>query len=563
MSKSSLLLVALLVAGIPQESAGSGPLRRFLLAVGANSGGADRITLQYAVSDAENFADVMMGMGGVERGDGTVLRQPDLRSFREALANLGPAVSETRAAGGRTEVVVYYSGHADESGLLVGGERFDYMDLRQRMDRIDADVRITVLDACASGAITRLKGGQRRQAFLVDESSDMHGYAFLTSSSVDEAAQESDAIGSSFFTHYLISGMRGAADLSGEGRVTLNEVYQFAFHETLAQTTDTRGGPQHPAYHINLSGTGDVVMTDVRHTSAGLVLPEELQGRFFVRNADKQLVAELYKPSGRSVELGLEPGMYSVHLDRQPDLFLAHIELESGRRLVLREDAFESTDRTEAFLRGPYRWRPDRGALDGLNGRYRLELRFGGWTRGPVEQTGATGGGVGTRVGSWGPMVRVGFSRWFSEDLSLGLDFSAVGEEVKSHVGGDVSNQVLTLSSLFVEARKYVPGATLSSALRPRITAGIGILMASLDGTTVNPSPATVATTMAAMGTRLGGGLDIQISRPFMIGADAALNLFTDFSEPFGGRKNYSGFEGTVGISWLLGKGTETGRRHR
>jgi hypothetical protein len=101
----------------------------------------------------------------------------------------------------------------------------------------------------------------------------MRGHAFLTSSAETEAAQESDRIRASYFTHYLISGFRGAADLSGDGKVTLNEAYQFAFNETLGRTVDTRGGAQHPSYDINLTGTGDVVMTDVRQTTATIVLP--------------------------------------------------------------------------------------------------------------------------------------------------------------------------------------------------------------------------------------------------------------------------------------------------
>jgi uncharacterized caspase-like protein len=68
-------------------------------------------------------------------------------------------------------------------------------------------VRIAVLDACASGAFTRLKGGKPRKAFLVDESASMRGHAFLTSSAATEAAQESDHIGASYFTHYLVSGL--------------------------------------------------------------------------------------------------------------------------------------------------------------------------------------------------------------------------------------------------------------------------------------------------------------------------------------------------------------------
>ena len=131
-----------------------------------------------------------------------------------------------------------------------------------KVDDIPADVRIAILDSCSSGVLTRGKGGTRRAPFLMDTSVDVQGHAFLTSSSEDEVAQESEGLGGSFFTHYLTSGMRGAADASGDGKVTLNEAYQFAFHETLGGTVDTRGGAQHPAYDIQLSGTGDVVMTD-------------------------------------------------------------------------------------------------------------------------------------------------------------------------------------------------------------------------------------------------------------------------------------------------------------
>ena len=144
----------------------------------------------------------------------------------------------------------------------------------------------------------------------------MRGHAFLTSSAESEAAQESDRIRASYFTHYLVSGFRGAADLSGDGKVTLNEAYRFAFDETLGRTVQTRGGAQHPSYDIKLSGTGDVVMTDVRQTTATLVLGEELEGRFFVRTAAQELVVELYKPRGRRVELAVEPGAYDVRVER-------------------------------------------------------------------------------------------------------------------------------------------------------------------------------------------------------------------------------------------------------
>src|SRR5690606_7938624 len=148
-------------------------------------------------------------------------------------------VKSAKKGGARTEALVYYSGHADEKGLLLGTQGVDYRVFRDRMNALGADVRIAVVDACASGALTRMKGGRPVPAFMVDKSAHSQGYAFLTSSSGSEVAQESDRIRGSFFTHALNTGLRGAADASRDGRVTLHEAYQFAYHETLERTAST------------------------------------------------------------------------------------------------------------------------------------------------------------------------------------------------------------------------------------------------------------------------------------------------------------------------------------
>ena len=351
MIQTGIFFVCTIAALLADATRAGASLHRFLVVAGVNDGGPERVRLRYAVSDARNFASVLHSMGGVAEEDLLLLDEPSASEFTSQLSILRSRV-EAADDTGRTEVVLYYSGHADEKGLLLGGDHLSYHSLRQQMDAIPADVRITVLDACASGAITRLKGGQRRQAFLIDESIDTQGYAFLTSSSEDETAQESDRIAASFFTHYLVSGMRGAADRSGDGKVTLGEAYQFAFDETLAQTTGTRGGAQHPSYDINLSGTGDVIMTDVRQTTSGLVLGEDLNGRFFVRNERRQLVAELYKPAGTEVELGLESGTYQVHYERVEHLQLAELSLADGERKALKNADFTSLAREPTALRG-------------------------------------------------------------------------------------------------------------------------------------------------------------------------------------------------------------------
>lgn len=350
---AALGLAALAAApAAAQEAApAGGALRRFALVAGVNDGGAGRPRLRYAVSDALAIARVLQQMGGVAGTDTVLLTDPGEPALRAALGDLEARVARAQG-GGRVEVVFYYSGHSDEEGLLLRGARVPYADLRRWLGALGAEVRIAILDSCSSGALTRGKGGQRAAPFLVDGANRVTGHAFLTSAAADEAAQESDRIGASFFTHYLVTGLRGAADASGDGRVTLSEVYQFAFHETLARTERTRSGPQHPEWDIELVGAGDVVLTDLRGGAATLVLPEAAAGRFFVRDAGERLVAELRKVSGQPVALALDPGEYRVTREQGGKLVEAKVALHAAARTELPGAGFSPVPRELTSLRG-------------------------------------------------------------------------------------------------------------------------------------------------------------------------------------------------------------------
>lgn len=347
-------------------------VRRFALVVGSNDGGVDRVRLHFAVTDAHTFADVLSQLGGVLPADGVVLEDPSRSRLLATLDRLGERMAAARKDHRRTELVLYYSGHSDEYGLLLGPERITYKDLRAGIAAARADVKIAILDSCASGALLREKGGHRVAPFLIDDASQVSGHAFLTSSSADEAAQESDRLGGSFFTHHLVSGLRGAADVSGDGRVTLNEAYQFAFQETLARTEHTRSGPQHPNYDIDLSGSGDVVITDLTQMSSILVLDAPLGGRFFVRDSKDRLVAEVQKAaSGRAVELGLEAGVYRIAFTEGGTIWVVVTSVPSGRRVVLQRNMFSSdglvvANRERGAVQLDAGWPPDEVPADDM-----------------------------------------------------------------------------------------------------------------------------------------------------------------------------------------------------
>jgi hypothetical protein len=523
-----VVMMAALLAPVAASASAPPPTRRFAVVAGANHGPADRVALRYAVADADRFAKLLTGMGGVASEDCVVLREPTRLAFLDALAALRTRADAARATGGRVDVVVYFSGHADDRGLMLGREMLPYTELRSALSDVAADVGITILDACASGAITRLKGGKPHPAFLTDASSQVKGYAVLTSSSENEAAQESERLQGSFFTQALLTGLRGAADVSGDGQVTLGEAYQFAFAETLAQTTSTQGGAQHPAYDIKMAGTGDVVLTDVRQTSSILVLGPDYDGRFFVLGPRHQLVAELFKPYGRTIELGLEPGEYDVYFEQEQKLLSSSVTVHEGQRQELVRQDLRPTKRVPTRSRGGV----ELPARDPLDGRTRVQIGFG------VSGISATSSSIPTR-----DFVHMGHGwegasvmYWVRPDVALALDIGVTDLTVESTPTTDRTSGTFA----FLAGARYYP--PLSGLVRPYASAAIGPFdeFNVVDGVTESAG----GSTGTHFGGTLGGGVDMLFGPHFTLGLDGRVALVSDRSSHFGV---------TVTFGWMWG----------
>jgi len=316
--------------------AAEGVLRHALL-VGVNDGGPGMEPLRYAETDARRVEEVLDELGGFDSDQLTLLRDPDRDELQAALRRHAQL-----AEGAEQDLFLfYYSGHADARGLRVGDELVPYTELRQLIRDIPAEVRLGVLDACRSGEITRLKGLTLSAPFAEETHLATEGEAWLTATSADEAAQESDRIGGSFFTHYLVSGLRGPADAGGsdggDGIVSLGEAYAYAYDRTVARTGGTDAGTQHPGYDFRLQGRGDLPLTDVRDASAHITLPVDMGGELTVlRLPERTPVAEVAKQSGTEVVLGLPAGRYLLRLRNDSGTSEAQIGLADGAQLPVR-----------------------------------------------------------------------------------------------------------------------------------------------------------------------------------------------------------------------------------
>jgi len=327
-------------------------VKRYAIIVAANDGGADRVPLRYAETDALALTKVLQELGGLKSKNRLLLLEPSPNEIISAISQVQKQISNEKTKVKRSELFFYYSGHSNEKGLLLGEDQLEYGRLKNALTQVSSDVQIAVLDSCASGAFARIKGGRHNPPFMQDESSNVKGYAFLTSSSASENAQESDAVGGSYFTHYFVSALRGAADTTLDKKVTLNEAYQYAFHETLARTEQSQSGAQHAAYDFKLAGAGDLVLTELNNSVASIQLEKELGGRLYVRDQSGRLVVEINKIPGLYVEVSLPPQTYLATLDKQGLLYKTAFTISKNQKNTLNFGQFHQVDPEKSVARG-------------------------------------------------------------------------------------------------------------------------------------------------------------------------------------------------------------------
>ena len=203
--------------------------------------------MRRAQSDAQLMADVLVRVGRFAKTDVQTLLEPHPADI---LAALDRAAQELKASGPDSLLVFYYSGHSDGQQVFPHGEALSLTDLRDRIARSSARVRVAILDTCRGGGWTHTKGltvGPPLDAVdLMNVATE--GTALLSSSSGLENAHEAGSMKDSFFTHPVAAGLLGAADKSGDGNVTLQEVFEYAKERTVRDSARMAATTQHPSF---------------------------------------------------------------------------------------------------------------------------------------------------------------------------------------------------------------------------------------------------------------------------------------------------------------------------
>lgn len=314
--------------------------RRVAVIIGNDRGLSDEVPLRYAGTDALKMQRALEDLGGFESSDIHTLIGSKADGLRSLLASLSRD-SETPPS----LLFFYYSGHGSGTHLHMDGTKLPVEELQRAIYQLKRRISVVLVDSCKSGVFTRAKGARPGPAYDIQMLQDpkTQGSIVITSSAEDEVSQESDKLEGSFFTHNWVRGLYGPADTNRDGLVSLEEAYQFAHYATIEQTIASRGGVQHPSYRFELSGQGNVVMSNLAKSTASVRVNPDRAGTYFVLDGAKQLVlTELVRTSDGFATLRLPPGNYRIR-KREPHRFLVtDVEIAAGQNITLNDADMES-----------------------------------------------------------------------------------------------------------------------------------------------------------------------------------------------------------------------------
>jgi hypothetical protein len=561
LSPATALLAAGTAHADPPTLATAPHPRAYAIVIGSNAPGVGQQALHFAEDDAQLMAHVLEEIGRFDARDVRVLLHPTAADVLRAIDDVAASVRASTARGEQSEVVFYYSGHAKANAVNLSGDELPLATLRDRLTGLPTALTIVVLDACQSGAFARVKGAGPAADFTYNSVSKLtqKGLAVMASSSAQELSQESDELRGSYFTHNLVTALRGAGDADGDGRVSLDEAYRYAYRSTLASTARTQVGEQHVTLETELEGQGDVPVTYPAEARAQLELPAALEGRVLVQHMPSgSVVAEVQKAPGTAIRLAFATGAYEAIVGQASGIVQCRFALADDRVTAL--DTTQCTpvtpDATEAKGESRDAREHPRREID----RWAIEGSFGAMTR----QTDA----FTDRLETFGyserfsllplpaPRITVGVSRAIAPHIAGVFQVGTLSGDTYVR---SIADSTDTASFAAYGAGLYVRASTdvLGDWLGVYGQAGGGVSLGRLTYET-QQSGAAPSTTQTSASYLLSGalGLTARFSRvPLTLFAQAGYDRAPATHDLLGDTHDSGGFSGVLGIRVRLGDG--------
>lgn len=133
-------------------------------------------------------------------------------------------------------VLLYFSGHGLQGSFLPVdfdgyNNRLKHEEVKAIFAETKAKHKLCLADACHSGTLTAMKGpldGTLKKYYKAFEDSE-GGTALLLSSKGDEVSLEDQGLRQGIYSHFLIRGLKGEADVNKNDIVTIQELFDFVY----------------------------------------------------------------------------------------------------------------------------------------------------------------------------------------------------------------------------------------------------------------------------------------------------------------------------------------------
>lgn len=287
-----------------------------------------RPDLRYADDDGVKYYELFASLASEEHV--VLLTEPDAdtrRLFPDATAaaarptrdnvlaaatRLAAEIRATREAGRDAEFYFVFAGHGDvdrgQGFLELADGPFRASDVEALLAQIPYDRAHIILDSCNSFfVINPRKPGGRRFATPRDAAASaakrLPNVGVFLSTSAEAEAFEWSALQSGIFSHAVRSGLSGAADANGDGRITYRELE--AFVHVAAQTV------RNPLYRPKVyargpDGAAQTAIVDLStRRSKTLEIDDMRAMRITIRDADQLPWVDTHKEEGVALTLVL------------------------------------------------------------------------------------------------------------------------------------------------------------------------------------------------------------------------------------------------------------------
>jgi hypothetical protein len=352
------LLAPLLLLATPAGAA----TRTYVIAIGndAPPAGSKLLPLRFADDDSAAFYQFALDFA-----DGATLlsvldaesqrrypraaadaRPPTLHELRATVAAYRDRFAWDRARGDEPVLIFFYSGHgqgAPAAALTLADAPLTRALLYDEiLAQLPARYVHLIVDACHAEAVVRPRDAsaevvdvdaEEQQKLLAAETlARFPQVGAIIASAADKQAHEWDAWQSGVFTHEVLSGLRGAADIDGDGRIEYSELHAFlaaANHEV----ADTRARLDVLVRVPPVNLRAPIVELGTRRRGGRVILSE---GSFSVESERGERLADANLERGHKVTLALPAGERLFVRSRAGE---AELALRDGdeRRLKPRE----------------------------------------------------------------------------------------------------------------------------------------------------------------------------------------------------------------------------------